>query len=44
MTGLVKYVIVEPERNIMLTACEKTVTVWDLVTLNVECTLKAHKD
>lgn len=44
LTGLVKYVLVEPERNIMLTACEKVVTVWDLVTLNVECTLKAHKD
>jgi WD40 repeat protein len=28
----------------MLTACEKTVTVWDLVTLNVGFTLKAHKD
>jgi WD40 repeat protein len=35
LTGLVKYVLVEPERNIMLTACEKVVTIWDLVTLNV---------
>lgn len=28
----------------MLTACEKVVTIWDLITLNVECSLKAHKD
>ena len=35
LTGLVKYVMVDPERNIMLTACDKSVTVWDLITLNV---------
>ena len=28
----------------MLTACEKAVTIWDLVTVNVMCTLKAHRD
>ena len=28
----------------MLTACEKVITIWDLITLNVECSLKAHKD
>ena len=44
LTGLVKYVMVDPERNIMLTACEKVITIWDLITLNVECSLKAHKD
>jgi len=28
----------------MFTACEKNITIWDLVTLNVEGTLKGHKD
>ena len=28
----------------MFTACEKTITIWDLMTLNIEGTLKAHKD
>ena len=44
LPGLVKYVLVDPERNMMLTACEKAVTIWDLVTVNVMCTLKAHRD
>ena len=41
--GLVKHVAVDRERNIMLTACERVITIWDLITLNVECSLKAHK-
>ena len=44
LPGLVKYVLVDPERNIMLTACEKTVTIWDLDTINVMCTLRGHKE
>lgn len=44
LPGLVKYILVDPERSIMLTACEKSVTIWDLVAINVVCSLKGHKD
>lgn len=44
LPGFVKYVMVDPLRNLMFTACEKNITIWDLVTLNVEGTLKGHKD
>lgn len=43
LPGLVKYVLVDPERNVMLTACEKSVTIWDLVAINVISVLKGHK-
>jgi hypothetical protein len=35
LSGFVKYVMVDPERKLMFTACEKNITIWDLVTLNV---------
>lgn len=44
LPGLVKYVLVDPERNVMLTACDKNVTIWDLVAINVVSVLKGHKE
>jgi hypothetical protein len=44
LNGNVKYVLVQPSKNIMFTACDKTVTIWDLITLNAECVLRGHKD
>ncbi len=35
LSSFVKYVMVDPERRLMFTACEKNITIWDLVTLNV---------
>jgi WD40 repeat protein len=33
LTGSVKYVLIDPIRGLFLSACDKTVTIWDLVTL-----------
>lgn len=44
LTGSVKYVLIDPVRGLFLSACDKTVTIWDLVTLEVQGTLKCHKD
>ena len=44
LSGFVKFVAVNPEMRVMVTACDKIVTIWDLITLNVEGQLKAHKD
>ncbi len=44
LTGSVKYVLIDPIRGLFLSACDKTVTIWDLVTLEVQGTLKCHKD
>lgn len=35
LSGFVKFVMVDPERRLMFTACEKNITIWDLITLNV---------
>jgi WD40 repeat protein len=40
----VKYITIDPVRRLFFSACEKTVTIWDLVTLEVQGTLKCHKD
>lgn len=40
----VRYVKIDPERRLFLTACEKTVTIWDLISLEVRAVLKGHKD
>lgn len=44
LAGLVKFVLVDPERRLMFTACEKAITIWDLITLEVQGTLRSHKD
>lgn len=44
INGSVKYVTIDPIRRLFFSACEKTVTIWDLVTLEVQGTLKCHKD
>jgi WD40 repeat protein len=33
LNGSVKFILVDPIRSLLFTACEKTVTMWDLVTL-----------
>lgn len=40
----VRYVMIDPERRLFLTACDKTVTIWDLISLQVKTALKGHKD
>lgn len=33
LASSVKYVLIDPIRGLFLSACERTVTIWDLVTL-----------
>ena len=40
----VRYVMIDPERRLFFTACEKSVTIWDLISLEVQCVLKCHRD
>lgn len=44
MAGTVKFAMIDPNRRLFFTACEKAVTIWDLITLEVQGTLKCHKD
>lgn len=36
--------MVDPDRRLIFTACDKTITIWDLITLEVQGILKSHKD
>ena len=40
----VRYVMIDPVKRMFYTACEKVVTVWDLVSLQARGVLKSHKD
>ena len=40
----VKHVMIDPERRLFFTACEKTITIWNLISLEVEGMLKCHRD
>jgi len=42
--GAVKYVMIDPERHLFYTACDKTVTFWDLISLEGKTVLKSHRD
>jgi WD40 repeat protein len=44
LAGYVRSVVVDPERRLMMTACEKNITIWDMVNMEVVSTLKGHKD
>ena len=44
LTSSVKYVLIDPLRGLFMSACDRTVTIWDLATLEVQGTLKCHKD
>ena len=40
----VKYVMIDPERRLFFTACEKSITIWNLISLSNEATLRCHRD
>mgnify|MGYP000872195221 CR=1 FL=1 len=44
LAGYVRSVLVDAERRLMVTACEKVITVWNMVNMAVVMSLKGHKD
>jgi WD40 repeat protein len=36
--------MIDPERKLFYTACEKMVTIWDLISLETKGILKCHRD
>ncbi len=43
-SGMIKCMTIWKEKNILLTASEKVILLWDLISLTQVGTLRAHKD